>query len=279
MPLESQLAWLVAAPDGVLAEVAAGPLHVQVLKRGGQVGLYFLNPSGDLDGPMSRIDPARPLALLAEYTQALMLALVVRRDPARAAILGFGGGRLSLVLHHHLPSVLIDNVDIDGVFADLAERFFGVMRDQRQRFHVADARAFIESDGPPYDLLLIDAFSDQRDNLDHLGTLEFFAACRARLSAGGALAINLLRSDPACAAKAAAFHAAFSHSYAVPLKHSLVLIAGGRSRLAPAQIAQRAREIQATHQFDFPFAAHAAALRPFRPADFGLGGVAALRDR
>jgi spermidine synthase len=278
MSLESQLAWLVEAPEGTLAEIAAGPLRLQVAKRGGQVGLFFINPSGGLDGPMSRIDPARPLALLAEYTQALMLALIWQPDPARAAILGFGGGRLSLLLHHHFPDVQIDNVDIDIAFAELAERFFGVTLDGRQRFHVADARAFIEAPGPRYDLLLIDAFSDERDDLDHLGTLEFFQACRARLSRGGALALNLLRSDPGCGAKAAALHAAMPHCYVVPLKHSLVLLAGGQSRIAPAQIVRRAQAIAAAHGFEFPLTAHAEALRPLRLGELGLGGIAPLRD-
>lgn len=275
-----RLAWLRAAPDGALYEGPAGPLRALVIKRGGQVGLYFANPDGTLDGPMSRIDLERPLHLAAEYTQALMLTLLWVPDPRQVCVIGLGGGRIPLVLHTHLPDTTIVSVDIDPAFTDLSERFFGLACDQRQRVVIADGREYLarERADPPFQILLLDAFSDQSDNLDHLATVEFYALCRRRLARGGVAAVNLLRSDEHLAAKAAAFAANFPRPSVVALKHSLVLFGSDQPRLSQAQIRRRAEQIQARLRFEFPFTERAGMLRPFRPAEEGLGGASPLRD-
>jgi spermidine synthase len=114
--IRGRLAWLRAEPDGVLHE-ERGLHHIRVIKHGSQVHVYFVEPGGELTGPMSRIDLDRPLHLLAGYMQASVLALALCPDPRRACVLGFGGGRLSLVLHHHLPGVVVESVDIDPASA------------------------------------------------------------------------------------------------------------------------------------------------------------------
>ena len=263
----------------ILYDAAAGSLHLRVIERSGQIGLYFVNPSGELDGPMSRIDPARPLTLLAEYTQALMLALIWRPDPRRICILGFGGGRLSRVLHHHFRYVVIDNVDIDPLFVEVAERFFDVVLDQRQRVIINDGRVFLEQSTQRFDIILMDAFSDQRDNLDYLGTVEFFRICRRHLETGGVVGLNLLRSDALAGSKAAALAEVFPYASVVALKHSLVLFGGGYGRLTNAQAIRRAADIQANCSLDFPLTEHAAALQPFKRDEQGLPASRALRDR
>jgi spermidine synthase len=280
--LIERLAWLRDVPDGVLHRGPAGPLQALVIKRTGQVGLYFENPSGALDGPMSRVDPARPLHLLAEYTQALTLGLLWSPDPQRIGVLGLGGGRLSLVLGHHLPRATIDSVDIDPVLAELAERFFGFVAGAQQRVAINDARAFLadSSDGPRYDLLVMDAFSDQSDNLEHLATVEFYALCRAQIRRGGTLALNMLRSDTQLAGKTAALAASFPEILVVPLKHSLVLFGATQAgRLPLRQVEPRAAALQRRLGFDFPFVERAAELRIFRPGEFGLAGAAPLTDQ
>lgn len=262
-PIIERLAWLRDAPDGVLLDLPLPELHIWVIKQESQIGLFFLNPaSGALDGPMSRIDIARPLHLLAPYTRALLLTLLWRPAPRRVCILGFGGGRLSLVLHTGLPEITLDNVDIDPAFESLASRFFGVSFDERQRLHTADAAAFLESTPQRYDIIIMDAFSDARDNLDHLATGAFYAACRRRLAADGVIGVNLLRSDPRFALKAAALRAGFRATWAVPLRHSLVVFGAGR---APgAMPAERATDLTRRYRFDFELADLAATLRPLR---------------
>jgi spermidine synthase len=268
----------VPTSEHILHEEQVGDLRLVVMQRGEQIELFFANPSGTLDGPMSRIDPARPLHLAAEYSQTLMLSLLWQRAPKRICVLGFGGGRVPLVLHHYLPAAIIESVDIDAAFARVAERYFGVVFDERQRFVVADGRAFLEAPGPQYDIILMDAFSDERDALDHLATTEFYAVCRQRMEPGAVFAVNMLRSDARLDQKVAAFNIAFPHTYVVVLKHSLVLFGATHTRLRLEQLINRAAEIQQSQQFLFPFEHRAATLQRLRPNELGFQGARPLRD-
>jgi spermidine synthase len=259
--IEGRLAWLAGAPDGVLHEERTALHYIRVVKHTRQVQLYFVEPDGALAGPMSRIDLDRPLHLLAHYTQAAALALLWAPEPRHVAVLGFGGGRLPLVLHHHLPGAVIDSVDIDAAFGPVAERFFGVAFDARQRLFVRDARAFLEAPpAPAYDVVVMDAFRDSSDNLDHLATREFYALCRRRMAPSAVLCANLLRSDPRFDAKLATFRAGFRHTYTVEQRRSLVLFGTNRAPLPQRALLPRARELQRRHGFDFPLLEQAALL-------------------
>lgn len=265
--IAERLAWLRVVPDGVVCDMPLSRLHLWIIKHDTQLGLYFLNPeSGALDGPMSRIDIERPLQLLAPYTRALLLTLLWRASPRRVCMLGFGGGRISLVLHTCLPGVIIDNVDVDPAFETIAARFFGVVFDERQRLQIADARDFLQRTPERYDIIIMDAFSDARDNLDHLATADFYALCRQRLAPAGVVGANLLRSDPRFAEKAAAFRAAFRTTLAAPLRHSLVLFGAGRLPAPAATLAPRATELARRLGFDVDLADVAATLQPLREA-------------
>lgn len=261
--IRERLAWLHDEPDGVVADLPLDRVRIWVIKQESQIGLYFLNPaSGALDGPMSRIDLAHPLRLLAPYTRGLLLSLLWRPSPRRVCMLGFGGGRISLALHTHLPDVIIDNIDIDPAFETIAARFFGVAFDERQRLHIADAAEFLASTAERYDCIIMDAFSDARDNLDHLATPEFYLLCRRRLAPDGVVGVNLLRSDPRFTEKLTIFRAAFRATYGAPLRHSLVMFGAGR---APASgSARRAAELARRYGFDFDLDDLAALLRPLR---------------
>jgi len=281
--IQQRLAWLRAQPDGALHEEVSAPHHICVVKHAGQVHFYFVDQaSGALVGPMSRIDLDRPLHLLAEYTQAAMLALLWRPDPARVCLIGLAGGRLSMLFYHHFPRAAIDNVDVDPAAATIAERYFGLAFDERQTIAAQDARAYLSAHGPAYDIIVMDAFSDHGDNLDHLATIEFYQVCKARLARGGALCANLLVSDELFLQKAKTFLASFRHAFAVEHKHGMVLFGNDQRRLTGDEIARRANGLQHAHDFDFPFAERAAELRPARKlaplSSERLRGVAALRD-
>jgi len=240
-------------------------VRLWVIKEGTFISLFFLNPaSGTLDGPMSRIDIERPLRLLAPYNRALLLTLLWRPSPRRVCMLGFGGGRISLALHAHLPNVIIDNVDIDPAFEMVAATYFGVTFDERQRLHIADAQEYLQQSLHRYDIIIMDAFSDARDNLDHLATAEFYALCQKRLLPGGVIGINLLRSDPRFAAKAHVFRASFRTTLAAPLRHSLVLFGAGRMPASATTLSERAHNLALRYGFDADLIDIAATLRPLR---------------
>jgi spermidine synthase len=277
----ARLSDLRQQPDGVVHDQRSPLHHIQIIKHVGQLHFYFRDPAtGELTGPMSRIDLDRPLYLLAEYTQAIMLALLWRPAPERICVLGLAGGRLSMVLHHHLPRATIDNVDVDPAVAEIAVRYFGIEFDERQTIAIQDGRAFLAAAREDYDIIVMDAFRDETDNLDHLATGEFYAICKARLVRGGVVCANLLTSDRLFLAKSKTLLDSFRYVYAVEHKRGVVLFGSDHQKLSADEIGRRAPALQRLHGFEFPFLTRAATLKPARDLPFyaALRGVDPLHD-
>ncbi len=271
-------------PDGILHDEISPLHHIRIIKDVGQIQFYFVDPSsGALDGPMSRIEIDRPLRLLAGYTQAAMLTLLWNRAPARVCLLGMAGGRLALLFYHYVASAVIDNVDIDPAVIPIATRYFGITFDERQRITIQDARAFLNADTSQiYDIIVMDAFRDASDDLNHLATRQFYQVCQRRLTPGGVLCVNILKSDQQFLEKVKAVMSSFRHILISEHKRSLVLFSNDRRQLTHDQIVTNAASLQRRHAFEFPFAERAAALQSARAiaaySSQALRGVPVLDD-
>ncbi|TQF11333.1 hypothetical protein FJV41_34770 [Myxococcus llanfairpwllgwyngyllgogerychwyrndrobwllllantysiliogogogochensis] len=139
--------------------------------------------------------PGQPLKLELGYTRMAMVGLAFVPRPQRILVVGLGGGAMPMFLRAVLPEAHIDVVDIDPDVVDVARRFFGFTEDARLKAHVADGRAFIEAKRPAYDLVFLDAYGP--DSIpEHLGTVEFLAAVRARLTARGVVVGNVWEDPP-----------------------------------------------------------------------------------
>ena len=267
LTLAQRLGKLKGLPDGTLHDELSALHHIRIIKDAGEIQFYFVDPgSGALDGRMSRMEIDRPLRLLAGYTQVAMLTLLWNPAPARVCLLGMAGGRLGLMFYHYFTSTVIDNVDIDPQVVPIAATYFGVTFDQRQRITIQDARAFLESEADTlsYDIIIMDAFRDVTDNLNHLATRQFYQACKRRLSPGGVLCANILKSDPRYLEKVKTILASFRHVLISEIRRSLVVFGCDRQPPGPGQIAARAVALQRQHGFEFPFEERAAALQPAR---------------
>jgi spermidine synthase len=253
-------------PDGVLHEQITALHHIRIIKDSGQIQFYFVDPSsGRLDGPMSRIEIGRPLRLLAGYTQAAMLTLLWHPAPARVCLLGMAGGRLALLFHYYLASTVIDNVDIDPAVIPIASQYFGIIFDNRQRITIQDGRAFLSAQASQiYEIIIMDAFRDDSDDLNHLATLQFYQVCKQRLAAGGVLCANILKSDRLFFEKIKTFMSSFRYVQIAELKRGLVLFGNDHRQLTSDQIMARSASLQRQYAFDFPFEERAAELRSAR---------------
>jgi spermidine synthase len=266
VPISRRLNALNDLPDGILHDEITALHHIRIIKDAGQVQFYFVDPgSGALDGPMSRIGLDRPLRLLAGYTQAAMLTLLWNSTPARVCLLGMAGGRLALLFHHYFAATMIDNVDIDPAVIPIATNYFGIVFDERQRIAIQDARAFLSADASQrYDIIVMDAFRDASDELNHLATRQFYQVCQRRLTPGGVLCVNMLKSDRLFFEKIKTFMSSFQHVVIAELKRSLVLFGNQRRQLTHDQIVTNAASLQRRHAFDFPFEERATALQSAR---------------
>lgn len=148
----------------------------------------------DWDGPFqSVVGQGFPLRLELPYTQAVVAGLAFVEAPRRVLVVGVGGGTIPMFLRAVLPQAHIDAVECDAGMLEVARRYFGFREDAALQSHVADGRRFIETPGPAYDVIILDAYGP-RGLPGPLATREFLLAARARLAPGGAVVSNVVRT-------------------------------------------------------------------------------------
>lgn len=250
--LVRRLQWLRQQPNGDIYHRASAFHDIVVHKAGSQIQLMFRDPTASY--VMSRLDLNDPLRQVAAYTQALMLGLVWIPQPQRAYVLGLGGGRLPLILHHYFPEIEIESTELDPVVVEVAERFFGLKPDERLRVIVQDGREYLETLKPQqgnYDLIMLDAFRGTGYGPYRLATVEFYQLCRRQLSPQGVVLVSLLDIDPLYQAKIFTFSRAFEQVYFCFYQDATVLIGTNRSglELDQAEIITRAEALQEFYRF------------------------------
>jgi spermidine synthase len=253
--------------DGVVAREAAGADHILVLKRGDQVLLYFGTPREDgrgmdFSGVMSRVAIGDPMYLLGLYTRVMMLVLAWCPRPRDVCVIGFGGGRIPMVLRHHVPGVVVHGTESEPAVARLAQQYFGIEVDERLTVAVEDGREYLRRRDMRYDVIAVDCFGSAGHHPYHLSTVEFYALCRSRLRPGGVVTTNLSVIDPLLPAKIATFGAAFRSAYGYDAAGACVLFGSADTDPDPATLRQAAREAERRYGFSFPMAEYAAGLAP-----------------
>jgi spermidine synthase len=248
-----RLAHLSRKPSGILCEQVSQYNHIVVRWTRHQLWLCYRHTRHQVEEIESRLDPTNPLALLSEYTRAMLLALVWQPTPRRILLVGLGGGRLQMVLHHYLEEAALYTVEIDPVVVDVACRFFGIAQDSRQQIIVNDGRSYIRSmpTEAPYDMIVLDAyraFGIPR----HLRTREFYAECCMQLSPQGVVATNLQASTPLYDAALKTFALSFRHTATFPLRQGNVIVIGSNAEsFSQREIVERTSTIEAQYRMNF----------------------------
>ena len=263
-----KLAWLQDEPVDIVWERWSALHRIRIRREGRTIRMYFADPhvtnkEPEMSGAMSAMKLSDPFDLSpTPYNQAMMLSLLWQPNPKRVYFAGFAGGRVPIVFYHYFPRVVIDSTDIDEVVGGLAEQFFGVQLDERQRLYIQDGREFLEQrrEKTPYDFIFVDVFRGAGFSPLHLATADFYALCKRHMRPGGVIAVNVLDSDPTFEERMAAIASSFKHIYV--LRHRTVVLFGTDGPLLSRnEIVRRAKALQDEHHFSFPFVTRAAALR------------------
>jgi peptide deformylase len=276
--LYARLAWLTEEPPGPLLAKVSEHNGMLVVKEGSQIRLHFVDrwrlidrdaflkrlaqgKEVNLSGIMSRIDLNDPMNLLGVYTQAMMLTLAWQPNPRHVYMLGFGGGRIPMVLRHHFPEVTITASELDADVVDVARKYFGMAPDDRVRVTVGDGLRHLADmpAGTAFDILLVDSYSGGGQHPVALSTREFYALCKSRLTPGGVVATNLIESDPKFADKVDWFRSSFTHMYDFAHLGAHVLFGTDGAALTRQELVARAQSLQCEHAFHFPLAERAKA--------------------
>jgi spermidine synthase len=126
-----------------------------------------------------------------EYAAYMHAPLAIKPDATRALVIGLGGGSVVKRMWRDYPEMRLDVVELDPEIVDAAHRYFALPEDERISIFVGDGRAFVEETPDTYDIVLVDAFDEDRVPRP-LTTEEFMRAVRDRLGSGGVIAYNFI---------------------------------------------------------------------------------------
>jgi spermidine synthase len=131
-----------------------------------------------------------PFETTIEYVGYLHIALAVKPDAVRILVVGLGGGSLVKRMWRDYPAMRIDAVELDPAVVAVAREYFALPDDERIRVFVGDGREFLSASSDTYDIIVMDAFDDDRLPRP-LSTEEFMRDCRDHLSTDGVIAYNV----------------------------------------------------------------------------------------
>lgn len=215
-----RLTWIRGKEDGIVLFHDDGTEKILVLKDNNLIFLHFVeeDPQTKKDvvsDVMSLIDISNPLVLHSPYTQAMLLSLLFVPDPRQLYMLGFGGGRIPMVLHHHLPNLTIQSSEQSKGVVDLLEMCFGIKTSERLNIEILDGREHLETFPlHQFDIILLDSFSGAGVHPNDLSSVEFYRLCQSRLSVNGIVTTNLVNSSPDFELKVKHFCDSFLYVYA-----------------------------------------------------------------
>lgn len=135
---------------------------------------------------------ANPYYLALSYTQFMMSSLLLLKSPPqRVLLIGVGGGSIVHFLTHHYPECHIDGVDNNPYILEIAKTYFGLNQSDNISIHCENGSEFLHHQvGEPYDLILVDAYSEHGMSSAVFNQL-FFSKCRNQLADDGVLTCNL----------------------------------------------------------------------------------------
>ena len=131
-----------------------------------------------------------PFETTIEYVGYLHITLAVKPDAARTLVIGLGGGSIVKRMWRDYPSMHIDVAEIDPEVAEVASTLFELPDDDRIVVHIADGREFLGRRLDVYDIIIVDAFDDDRVPRPLL-TEEFMRLTRDHLAEDGVVAWNV----------------------------------------------------------------------------------------
>ena len=186
------------------------------------------------------------------YDYYLLLPLYFDPPPKRALIIGLGGGIVANQMGYFYSDMGLDGVEIDPKVIKIARDYFALT--DTVRVFNQDGRIFVSLGEKKYDIVLLDAYTQQIYIPFHLTTIEFFSQVKKRLSAEGVLAMNVssAREDsPLIESISNTLRCVFGHVYRlrIPESFETLLVASNRSINFAFPVGAVASELRSLAQY------------------------------
>jgi spermidine synthase len=220
-----------------------------VFVRAEEDGTLWLDfGDGAVQSRMLRADPSR---LVLQYTRLMMGFLLLRPEPERIAMIGLGGGSLAKYCAAKLPGVDFTAIEASSDVIALRDAFGSPPDGPRFRIICEDGAEFVRRDGPPLDVLIVDAF-DRTGQPESLCSAAFYDACHDRLGSDGVLAVNLYTDDPSYELRVQRIRDAFAGKVVVvdvPETENDLVFAGTAPSFPPpfGELVERLRGLAPSH--------------------------------
>lgn len=166
--------------------------HIKVVADAQNTKYLYFNEG---QGIQSVYNPAKPL-LGMYYDYAALFPLLSRfsaKKDLNVLVIGYAGGSIGKLMHAYAPSDMtlhIDGVEIDPNVTKLSKEYFGV-QDNERALYTMDGRTFLKQVNKQYDIVIVDAYSQEIYIPPHMITREFFTEIADKLSSEGVLAFNI----------------------------------------------------------------------------------------
>lgn len=145
-------------------------------------------------GDISLIVNGKPDASLTPsdrltQTSLGLIPLLYQPKPGRVAVVGLGGGVTVTAVAGSPRVQKVECAELEPAVIE-CQRFWGpynqhILRNPKVDVRVADGRTFILSSPRPYDVIISEPSNPWIAGIGNLYTLDFYQACRDRLSPGG----------------------------------------------------------------------------------------------
>lgn len=119
---------------------------------------------------------------------APVMAQVTKDKPLRILILGMGTGTFAKQCQKYFPQAHIEGVEIDQKITDLARQQFKLPSSIPVTTY--DGRAFLQSTGGKYDVIMVDAYQDITIPF-YMSSREFFTLVQTHLTDNGVMVVNM----------------------------------------------------------------------------------------
>lgn len=118
-----------------------------------------------------------------------LLPYLAGRPTGNLCLIGLGGGIIADQIHYFHSGMSVDAVEIDPKVISIAKDYFSLT--DKTRVYNQDGRIFLTLSSTKYDIIIIDAFTQQIYIPFHLTTENFFRQAKQNLNVNGLVAINL----------------------------------------------------------------------------------------